>query len=322
MDKGQFHKGVRNVVATTVMATAFSLGGGGVFANENEGVESEEKEVKVEARAQVEMSLEDIEESDGSVGSDKKAKEDAPSLLPGDMLYFLKTLKENVQLAFTFDEEKDAELLASFTEERIQEAEALYDEGNKEEARKTLERAVEQQEEALEKFDTVIKTSDEKSFSEDRVPKLEEKLETNLASLQVALDNVENKKAKEALTKNITRIKEHREKQVKKHESKKEWRIEKKQEKLDTENKKIKDSPKIKSEDNFSKKQEVESGEVEVAEKLVGAKRKMDIPDERRTKKENKTKEEDKEKKSKKEERGKGKEKREEKTEHTRSSGD
>lgn len=75
--------------------------------------------------------------------------EERPSLIPGDFFYFVKQSIENIQLALTFDDYKEAQLLAKFAEERIKEANALIAAGDTEGAVETLQKAIEQQEESM-----------------------------------------------------------------------------------------------------------------------------------------------------------------------------
>lgn len=69
-------------------------------------------------------------------------EETNPSLIPGDFFYFAKIALEKIRLAFTFDNAKEAELLATYAAERLAEASALFAEGKEDEALKVIEDAV------------------------------------------------------------------------------------------------------------------------------------------------------------------------------------
>lgn len=123
-------------------------------------------------------------------------------------------------MAFTLDEEKEASLLASFAEERIKEALALIAKGEEEAANEVLQKAIEQQESALAKYETTENEEQEETQTDsvDEEPsaettveddgtadslraELEEKLSANIIALKAALEKIENPKAKEALQK-------------------------------------------------------------------------------------------------------------------------
>src|SRR5690606_18852157 len=57
---------------------------------------------------------------DGQVVQELEVKE--PTLVPGEFFYFVKIMIEKVRLAVTFDEYKEARMLAEFAAERIAEA--------------------------------------------------------------------------------------------------------------------------------------------------------------------------------------------------------
>lgn len=249
MSKKYFSSNVKNVLATSVIATAFAFGSGQAFANEEQPLENqlvEEKELEnvttseeqpvVDESTTVENTTEGTEEtitneSDEATSEDEGEKEenidteetaDEPSLLPGDFFYFMKKLMENVQLALTFDDVKESELLASFAEERIAEAKILLENGDEELASELLEKASEQQELALEKYKEeqeaaqVVEGTDnaEGIASEDTA--FETKFAANILALQAVLEKIENPKAKEAIAKNIEKAQEKLDKKVNK----------------------------------------------------------------------------------------------------------
>jgi hypothetical protein len=187
-----FNKNVRNVLAISLVATAFvfSLGTGQAFADNHEvstasQLETVQQDQTVDATTDstIEPSKEDgatestdeiiteeLTEEESDVNSE--VEENHSSLLPGDFFYFVKKLMENVQLALTFDEVKEAELLAAFTEERIKEAEALLVQGEEELANEVLQKAIEQQELALVKYE-------QSQTSEEAEPNNEETTEVD-----------------------------------------------------------------------------------------------------------------------------------------------
>jgi hypothetical protein len=85
------------------------------------------------------LSPEEIEEAKTQVN---ELEETNPSLIPGDFFYFAKIALEKIRLAFTFDNAKEAELLATYAAERLQEAGALFAEGKEDEALEVIEAAV------------------------------------------------------------------------------------------------------------------------------------------------------------------------------------
>lgn len=161
----------------------------------------------------------------------EQVDEKAPSLVPGDFFYFVKLMIEKVRLAATFDDYKEARLLAEFTAERIAEANALLAEGKTEEATDLLKEAIASQEKAAENLaDSDEGTSEEAVATEDTTKTdeatenteiveetdeaeeivveeqedvVEVKLANNIDALTAALVKVKNPKAQAALMKNI-----------------------------------------------------------------------------------------------------------------------
>lgn len=168
---------------------------------------------------------------DTTIPPDTEGETDEPSLIPGDFFYFVKTLSEKVQLALTFDDVEKAKLLSAFANERIAEANALLAAGDTEGAIELLNTALENQELSLDYSDEVLPedttaegeqategTTPEEPLSiedeanlaeepEESATEVQEELETqfskNLTALLLALEKVENPKAKAALTKNV-----------------------------------------------------------------------------------------------------------------------
>jgi hypothetical protein len=160
-----------------------------------------------------------------------------PDLVPGDFFYFVKIALEKIQLALTFDQEKEAELIAKFAFERLAEAEKLMSEGNEEAALESLQVAmdllkesesmvneedveedvdseatddtVEENEDESEDDITTIdevqekEDSDDASSAEEVEDTYDQVMRNNIIALTLAMEKVKNPKAKEALQKNI-----------------------------------------------------------------------------------------------------------------------
>jgi hypothetical protein len=134
-----FNKNIRNVLATSAVATAlaFSVGTGQAFADDHETQTSSQIEetvqqdqtqtVETTADINVDSSNQESEltettveegtmENTAEVVTEESTEEETdinseddeaiPSLLPDNFFYFVKKLMENVQLALTFDEVK------------------------------------------------------------------------------------------------------------------------------------------------------------------------------------------------------------------------
>jgi hypothetical protein len=162
---------------------------------------------------------------------------EAPSLVPGDLFYFVKIALEKIRLAITIDDVKDAELLATYAAERLAEANVLFAEGNEAEALKVIEKALENLEgteavvnevtqaedvetnkEAEDQNTNKDGTETEKNeavedstevsavnTTEDTVgtAEVEELVSQNIIALTAAMEKVKNPTAKAALQKNI-----------------------------------------------------------------------------------------------------------------------
>ncbi|MCY9662264.1 DUF5667 domain-containing protein [Paenibacillus chondroitinus] len=72
-------------------------------------------------------------------------------LIPGDFFYFVKTIYENIQLALTVNDVKEARLLAAFAQERLAEANTLLAKGKTNEANLSLQKSLETQQSAIQK---------------------------------------------------------------------------------------------------------------------------------------------------------------------------
>ncbi|OQP07721.1 hypothetical protein B1690_00055 [Geobacillus sp. 46C-IIa] len=149
------------------------------------------------------------------------ANDDAPTLLPGDFFYFVKTMIEKIELALTFDDAEKAKRLAEFAEERLAEAKALLEQGEIEQAKEVLANALKQQEAAWDVYEGT-KQADEQNGERAETDvealrqQLEEKFSQNIIALQTALEQVKNPRAKEVLARNIDKAKQKLEAKIEK----------------------------------------------------------------------------------------------------------
>ena len=88
-----------------------------------------------------------------------------PGALPGDLTYGLKTALERVQLAFTWNKEKQIERRLEFAERRLAESAALREKGNIE----ASEQLMEQYQAQIEKVDNLISKSQLKEQVQNRI---------------------------------------------------------------------------------------------------------------------------------------------------------
>ncbi|MBM4764308.1 DUF5667 domain-containing protein [Bacillus sp. B15-48] len=155
------------------------------------------------------IEFENIQEESDEVNEEEAIE---PSLIPGDFFYFVKIAIEKIKLAITFDDVKEAELLAKYASERLAEAEALFVIGKEEDALKVIEKAIEfmdstedfeknhDESEAVGNKDVTV--IDDSSASEVN-NKLEPVQRQNIIALTAALEKVSNPKAMASLQKNI-----------------------------------------------------------------------------------------------------------------------
>jgi hypothetical protein len=78
---------------------------------------------------------------------------ESPSLVPGNLFYFAKIALEKIKLALTFDDAKEAELIAKYAGERLAEAEVLFANGDEDKALETIEAALSYLEDADQAID-------------------------------------------------------------------------------------------------------------------------------------------------------------------------
>ncbi|MDX8360483.1 DUF5667 domain-containing protein [Cytobacillus sp. IB215316] len=152
-----------------------------------------------------------------------------PNSIPGDFWYFVKITLEKIQLAISFDDMHDAELLARFSSERLLEAEKLIANGDNDLAEELILKAtklIDDSEGIIEdREDAEAKSpSDEDSSNDiygdtsqpkidnngnsseeqqDELTGIKTQLAQNIISLTAALEKVGNNNAQEALKKNI-----------------------------------------------------------------------------------------------------------------------
>ena len=202
-------------------------------STEEKSTEESEADIKTEETSATvvegkENQLEDIQE-------------DVPSLVPGDFFYFTKIALEKIKLALTFNDVKEAELLATYATERLAEAEVLFSEGKEDAALETIKKALDH----FESTETIIedeKESDETSTDEEidhntstndralvedenktedeSLVEVEKMVSQNILSLQAAMEKVKNPVAKAALEKNIKKSYAKLEKKLAKLEEK------------------------------------------------------------------------------------------------------
>jgi len=162
---------------------------------------------------------------------------DEPGLVPGDFFYFVDIIAEKVLLALTFDDTAKAERISAFANERIAEANALFEEGDTVGAIDLLNNALESQELVLdyiteeegpvettteedeatpeghlppEETDGETVPTEEEAAEENPASEVRDELQTqfsqNIRALLLAMEKVENPKAKAALAKNVEKV--------------------------------------------------------------------------------------------------------------------
>ncbi|MBP1966872.1 DUF5667 domain-containing protein [Paenibacillus aceris] len=82
-----------------------------------------------------------------------ESETETPDLLPGDFFYFVKTMYENIRMALTVNDVKEARLLTALAQERLKEANALLAQGKSNEASLSLQKSLETQQSAVQKTD-------------------------------------------------------------------------------------------------------------------------------------------------------------------------
>lgn len=144
------NKNMLKVLSTSVVATmlTLSLGTGIGQAEENAQPLTETAQTAVSTENNTTTEATVVVSTEEGASTDETEQEEV-SLLPGDLLYFFKTLTEKIKLALANEDVEKAMLLVHFTQDRLNEAEALFKEGKEDLAYSTLEKALELQELAL-----------------------------------------------------------------------------------------------------------------------------------------------------------------------------
>ncbi|KRF13633.1 DUF5667 domain-containing protein [Paenibacillus sp. Soil787] len=157
-----------NLLAKSAMVSilVFSMGTGSVLASE----------ITTTTPSSSPASMSDTQNTTFSsqVGTTlNESKTETPDLLPGDFFYFVKTIYENIRLALTVNDVKEARLLTAFAQDRLQEANALLAQGKTKEANLSLQKSLETQQSAVQKtgqasgISTTVKTTQEATKAED-----------------------------------------------------------------------------------------------------------------------------------------------------------
>jgi hypothetical protein len=227
------NKKFTHLLGTGVLASALILSGsaGTVFANEDSKI-TEETVTIVDPNTTSQDTITTTEAVEKVEAP--QVDLDEPSLIPGDFFYFVKMITEKIRLAVTFDEFKEAQLLADFAAERIAEANILLEDGKTEEAAQLLKEAISIQDQAGEKLpETSVKAETSIETVGTKVESVEltevneaaetenvvqSKLANNIDSLLIVLEKVENEKAQQAILKNIQKSFEKLDKKLKKLE--------------------------------------------------------------------------------------------------------
>lgn len=208
-----------------VLAGSLSLTASTALAEENENIESQVVEET--------NTNEEVISLDDALVNEHTDKVEEPKLLPGDFFYFAKKALEKIQLILTFDDVKEAKLLAEFATERLTEAEALFSEGLEDEAIAVMEEALENisiaekaisenteenteetteetteeetntTEETEEEVDATIEIIENDGEVVEETEEVEEQISQNIIALTAAMEKVKNPVAKAALQMNI-----------------------------------------------------------------------------------------------------------------------
>jgi hypothetical protein len=216
-----------------VKATLALLIAGTVFTTTT--VLAEETVVPIDVELQIEG--QDRAESNELAETENDQLQESPSLVPGDFFYFTKILLEKIQLALTFDDTKEARLIAEYAAKRLAEAEVLFAEGDEEAALETMTEAIDY----MEKTDNVVEEPPADEPLEEKTDLIDIELEVidddissaeatkaedeivamvsqNIIALTAAMEKVKNPKAKAALQKNIDKTYAKLAKKLEKHQ--------------------------------------------------------------------------------------------------------
>lgn len=136
-----------------VSVLAFSVGTGSIFASE---ITTTTTPSSNPASISVTQNT-TVSSQEGTTLNESKTE--TPDLLPGNFFYFVKTIYENIRLALTVNDVKEAKLLTAFAQERLAEANAFLAQGKTEEAKQSLQKSLESQQSAVQKADQSTGTS-------------------------------------------------------------------------------------------------------------------------------------------------------------------
>jgi hypothetical protein len=239
----KFNIHVRNAAAAGVLASAvafsFSLEGVHAFAagttTDTQATTSAETAASTNTQT-TNTSATTVPSSSQTTTTDTNSSSipktlNSPSLLPGDLFYFVKTITEEIQLALTFNDKDKALELADFAKERLAEAQSLAAQGKTDLAKQTIDEALKMQQEAEKAAGTAAQekstdkaqtgTTEESAMpastakdqatdeTNDLKSQIQAQFAQNLFALQTAIEKIDNPKAKEVLSENIKKAQEH-----------------------------------------------------------------------------------------------------------------
>lgn len=217
------------------LATAGLIVFSATTAFANEGSDDLGLEVITETNTNDDTNLENTTSEENEVVTEE------PAVLPGSIFYFVKTAFEKIRLALTFEDAKEAKLLATYAKERLEEAEALLKDGQEDKALQTIydaltnlenaesmvdeektdeeaaetdepvteenqdtkESTTEEKDDEKNSVDETTSTESEKSSEEEKLDDVEKLISQNIIALTTALEKVKNPAAKVALQRNI-----------------------------------------------------------------------------------------------------------------------
>lgn len=158
MEKLTSHKQLNKIAKgalALVLAGTFTFSASKAFADETTNQQDHYQTVDLQSGTNAEA----------NTPAQTTQTQETPSLLPGDFFYFAKTAFEKIQLALTFDDVKEAKLLAGFASERLAEAQALFASGDQAAAIKTINQALEDMKDS----DTIVDSQTQSESSPDQV---------------------------------------------------------------------------------------------------------------------------------------------------------
>jgi hypothetical protein len=186
--------------STIISLVAFSIGTGSAWADQAESQPATTVDV-------------------AATTSPTEIEKEAPTLIPGEFFYFVKTVYERIQLAFASDNTEEAILLTKFAQERLAESAVLLKAGESEKAKEILQLSLSQQQQAIDTAASVVDpttTTPANTAAVDpaQADKMRISLQHNIVALTAALEKVKNPQAQRSLLKNITKSFAHLEKKL------------------------------------------------------------------------------------------------------------